>query len=432
MKKLIIYISVCIEVVICYGCNQGQTASNLSDRARLSIEDSSTIVVASGIDSLQHIAVFSKCTNYDNKLSKIASEVRFIPLGNEPPISEFHSTDIELTEDFIFLSGLYHLYQYDWQGHFIQNIGQRGMGPADYVQITPPLQIDYIEKSIYALDINRRRVVIYNFDGTFNRAFQTKCNGKMTLFDANTIVFQPSTIGEELFLPNAPFLSFTDRNGKNEQIIQSHIHPVIPRSEARVFSSSTPLWEYAGRFYSIEYGSDTIFRISRDEFVPAWILTGELKLAKKELFLDDIRGKLSIASIMLRPNSGIFESNRFLIFRLADNKERFFLIYDKVSKQFHRTYEKDAPVRVNSRGITISIDRDYFIDDLVSGLHFDPQYQSMGKAIALIPATTVVENRAEILLHISSHPSEESTRLKAIVEKMDEFDNPLVMIVTFK
>ena len=433
MKKSFIYISVCLGVVLYNGCNQGKTTTNQSDNTAFATTNSSNDINLAGAEGLQRIAVFSNCTNYDNKLSTVASEVRFIPLDYEPPIDDLiRMADIELNDDYIWLIGLDYIYQYDRQGNFIRNVGNRGMGPADYLQLRPPLQIDNTEKTIYTLDGPRKRVLVYNFDGTFNRAFPINFPTKITLLDFETIVF-PS---EHWSLPNALFLTFTDRDGQNGKNYYSHLHPVMQRSEAKTIPEANFFWEHAGRFYYLEYGADTIFQISRDTFVPVWVLTGELKLDKKELFLLGNTGKKLVnASNLFRPNAGIFESNRFLIFKLSDDQDRFYMVYDKVSGQFHRTYDKNTPVietELPRGGVRVRIDNDYFIDDLISGLHFTPQYQSMGKAIGLISAITVAENRDEILRHIASHPSEESERLKPIVEKMDEFDNPLVMIVTFK
>jgi hypothetical protein len=435
MKKLFVFTFVCMGFISCSGCKQSTETTNHKDTTGLSDEATSATtndpndIVIAGSNGVQRISVFSQNTNYDSKLSTVASEVRFIPLDNEPPINDFHIYDVELGVDFILLLHYSNIFQYDKQGHFIRKIGERGMGPADYINITPPLQIDNTEKTIYALDINRRRVVVYNFDGSFNRAFQTNFQGSMAIIDSSTIAFRQ--LSGDMFLENAPFISFTDRDGKNEKKYYSHLHPVVPRNEAKTIPEATFLWEHAGRFYYLEYGADTIFRILRDTFEPVWILTGVLKPDKKELFVIDKGKKLYNISYIFRPNAGIFESDRFLIFNLFGNQEKFFMVYDKVSGQFHRTYDKDAPVFVNSHGDS-RLDNDYFLDDLVSGLHFKPQYQSMGKAISLIPAETVAEKRNEILRHIASHPSEESERLKSIVEKMDEYDNPLVMIVTFK
>jgi hypothetical protein len=256
----------------------------------------------------------------------------------------------------------------------------------------------------------------------------------MAILDSTTIIVREAFIN--YFIPNVSLLHFMDHNGDNNKTFYSHLHPVISRNDAKFFPDINTLWEHAGEFYHLEYGADTVFRISRDSLVPEWILTGEWKRNKKELFHHLNQQTKILLSSVFRPNSGVFESNKYLIFRLIDSQDRYYMVYDKDSEKFHSTFDNKVPGverLVHPRGDTKTFkDMDFFIDDLVSGLHFSPRYQSMGNAIALISAITVVENRKEILQHLASHPSEESARLKSLVEKMDEFDNPLVMIVTFK
>jgi hypothetical protein len=427
--KNFIYISICLAVVLCIRCNNNKVATAESTEKNVIDAICNTVVENSKENEIKRIELFSKCTNYDNKLSTVASEVQFIPLDDDPLINEFHTNDIAVTDDFILLAGLHHIYQYDKKGKYIRNIGSRGMGPTEYVNICPPLQTDNEAKLIYVLDSNRRRIVVYRFDGTFERAFPVDFDGSMAILDSVTIAFSQTMV--DRFLPRAPFLSFTDRYGKNKKIYFSHLHPVMSMKEAQSQGSDVSfLWEHTKRFYYLEYGADTIFRISRDTLAPAWILAGKLKPEKKELFLRNAGEKLKNVSAILRPNSGIFESNKFLIFKLSDNKECFYMIYDKTSQNLHRTYDKNAPVIKNPRSEMKNMN--YFIDDIVSGLHFSPEYQSMGKAIALIPAVKIIENRDKILQHIDAHPSREGTQLRMIVESMDEFDNPLVMLVTFQ
>ena len=75
----------------------------------------------------------------------------------------------------------------------------------------------------------------------------------------------------------------------------------------------------------------------------------------------------------------------------------------------------------------------YFVDDIVSGLTFDPQYQSEGKAIALIPAWEICEKKQGILDFINKNPNHNQSKyLKSVVQNMTDDDNPLLMIVSFK
>jgi hypothetical protein len=75
---------------------------------------------------------------------------------------------------------------------------------------------------------------------------------------------------------------------------------------------------------------------------------------------------------------------------------------------------------------------DFFTDDVVSGLPFDPQYQSQQEAIALIPAFEIYNKKDCILESIKNNPSKEAEKLKDIVQNITEMDNPVVMIIKFK
>ena len=87
MKKLFVFAFAfaCLGFISCYGCKQGAETTNhkdttsLSDEAISATTNNSNDIVIAGSDGLRSISVFSKCTNYDNKLSTVASEVRFIP-----------------------------------------------------------------------------------------------------------------------------------------------------------------------------------------------------------------------------------------------------------------------------------------------------------------------------------------------------------------
>ena len=103
------------------------------------------------------------------------------------------------------------------------------------------------------------------------------------------------------------------------------------------------------------------------------------------------------------------------------------MVYNKSTMQFHRTFYKDA----SSTGKG-SIKMNYFTDDLVSGLSFNPQYQSQGKAISLVSAIDIYNRKQVILDYIANHPSEEAEKLKLMVQNITEMDNPIVMIAKFK
>ncbi len=117
-----------------------------------------------------------------------------------------------------------------------------------------------------------------------------------------------------------------------------------------------------------------------------------------------------------------------MIFRLFNDYERFFMVYNKKSKQLHRTYIEGAPEIGREKAKKM----DTFFDDLFSGLYVNPQYQSMGKAIALVPASDICGRKQEILDFIDKHPSAKSSLLKQIIQEMTDDHNPLMVVITFK
>ena len=386
-------------------------------------DDSSSEYYANDITA---IPIYSKCTNYNNNLSEIASDVTFILLEANPPINEFHICNIEFTDEFLFLSEMNRIMQFDKNGKYIKNIGRVGMGPEEFINIIAPLQIDRINNLIYVNDINRQRMMAYHFDGKLKKTFSFKGVAYKLLNPSKIAAFQ-STFDREM--ADCPLISFLDSDGEVRKTYLSHNYPIAKEKKEHFGIEINPLWNNRKDFYYLEFGADTIFRISGDSLIPARVLTGDLKMGIEEHYRINTGSKLSVSAYIQRPNSGIFESDRYLIFRLSNDYERFFMIYDKNNKQLYRTFYKNAKEvgRGKEKAMT------YFTDDIVSGLSFDPQYQSEGKAVAIIPAWEICEKKQEILDFINKNPNHnQSKHLKSVVQKMTDDDNPLLMIVSLK
>ncbi|GHV53348.1 hypothetical protein FACS1894181_17110 [Bacteroidia bacterium] len=371
------------------------------------------------------IPVYAKCMDYDNNLSSIASGIEFIPIDAEPPIRDFHVYDVSAGRNCLFLSDIYQIIQYDRHGKYIKHIGSRGMGPAEFVQLGIAPQIDYERELIYALDVERRRILTYRFDGSFAEAVSLYSHASyIDMIDSTRIACRQ--IWTDRYKPSCELIRFIDYNGKLAKTYNSHRYPVA-REDMENFGPESFLWKHEGNNYYLEYGSDTIFQIRKDTIVPLWKLTGELKPDLMEHFQKNTGKKLTITGYVMRPNAAIFESGRFIIFKISANHETYYKTFDKQARRFQRTYYKDA--QENRSGVR---KMDFFIDDLISGLPFNPQYQNEGKAFALIPSEEICEQKTSILAFINSHPSNEGAKLKQIVENMTEDDNALLMIATFK
>ena len=413
---------------LCLFCScKGNKTTPTDDHIQEVSESLASEEMADDIDEFVTIPIYSSTSNYNNNLSAVASDIIFIPLDFDPPFGElFFLRNVELSEEHVFLSWLNDIFLYDKTGKFIRKIGSRGQGPEEFINIST-IQLDHEKKLLYAEDINRLRMAVYRFDGTFERSFsfKTKTGGYSVLLDSSTFAWRQGT--SERQLNPSLLIRFSTDKGEDIKTYWSHHFPLKTRT--RVLGPDTsPLWNYKHTFYYMEYATDTIFRISGDSLIPARVLTGDLKATLTEHFSENSGRKLKLSIPIQHPYSGIFESNQLMIFRLYNDYERFFMVYDKRTKQLHRTYHSDAPTATRSEVKLM----DYFIDDMVSGLNINPQYQSMGKAIAFIPAHEIYAKKQAILAFIEKSNHEQSAHLKQIVQNITDDDNPVMIILAFK
>ncbi|MDR2232083.1 MAG: 6-bladed beta-propeller [Tannerella sp.] len=417
-KKIFLY--VCLFLV--YSCKE-YTARPVDKNTEIELDTTEFSQQADVPGEIETIPIFSNCTNYNNNLSAIAADISFIQMDFDLPFNDNQIYNIALSENNIFLSELYQVMLYDRNGKFLRKIGSRGPGPKEYVQITA-LQIDPASKLIYIQDVTKKALV-FRFDGTFVKNIPIKA-GIIAFIDSSMIAL--SSRLEDRRMKPAPLIKFINRDGGDIQTHWSKNYP-IPRQPRELMSNQNFLWNGNNDYYYLEFGADTIFRIAGDTLIPSRVLTGNLKLSLTENNSGVESGnKLRLYSLLFFAHSGIFESNRFMICRLYDDYEYFITVYDKKEKRFHRThYENAAEDQFDHRKLM-----GYFYDDMVSGLDFNPKFQSMGKALGLIPAVEICEKRQEILDFIEKHPNESSKQFKKIVQEITEDDNAVLMIVTFK
>lgn len=405
------------------------------DRDKGAVSDSVSETVAEThkvIDrGRKDIPIYSDCAGVKNKLSQIAKHIEFCALADEPALDNFLVNDIALTnEDIFILWRLDAIYRFDRSGALKNNIGTKGQGPKEYVQPEAPLMLDRNRNLIYVLDVVQRKVCSYQYDGTFNESIPVKHGiSNLELTDSSTFIARTNC--SERFHTTTSVLKFMNQKGKVTRTYKSHIYPIEKDNvKGTHFGAEVnPLWRYGDIYYSWEYGNDTIFRIEGTDMIPDRTLSGnKYKPSMYNLFHSGNGDKRLILPGLFRPNAAIFESDCFVLFRCFNEKVRYFLVYDKTDGNVYMSLHDDAPRREKTDEVLSA----YFTDDLVSGMSFNPEYQSNGKLIGWLTAPDIVEKRDEIVQYIETHSSEESQRFKEIVMKITEEDNPVLMIVTLK
>lgn len=375
------------------------------------------------------IQVYEDILDFENNLSAFVSEISFVKLANEPSIRDFFVYDIQRNDQYIFLLGPNYLRQYDLEGNFIRQIGRAGQGPGEYIQLSAPLMLDNENGLIYVCDGKLNRLFAYDFDGRFKKAVRIpeECYC-VTRLDSSLIA-----VRTHCFHRYTPFsgkaLQLMEYKGRIVKSFDSYLYPVPHKEGEHYGSEVNPLWNYQGDFYTLEYGNDTIYQVTKDALLPSTVLTGKRRMGKDDLFKKEQEDKLKIAGPVMKPNSYVFESNRFMLFRMYSSTEIYHLLYDKKTGKMTRTGNQEKSYEFEYKG---DKSKDFFIDDLVSGMVVDPLYQSDEWAIGLIPAMSIVEDRSHIIQYIDAHPTEEGAKLKAIIQNMNEEDNSIICFIKLK
>jgi hypothetical protein len=388
------------------------------------------IIVFQNEIPFREIDLFSDCKEYDNNLSSIVSDIKFVKISPDPPLDHFWRIySIEVGKEHILISGLYSIYMYDKSGNFIRNIGTKGNGPKEFIELRN-IQMDENARKIYTLDVRRKRIIIYDFEGNFLEIIPLKFPveyyvEQINLLDSTTIIFRQSMANR--FINNVS-IAYLEKEKGSPKIFYSHLYPIRRDLIETYGADFNYLWNNGRSYNYMEYGNDTIFRIVGDSLIPRIKLTGNLKLSFQEHFKKNSGKKLNILGYAYRPDAAIFESNTMMVFNIVNGFENFYVVYNKTNNTFHRTHYENA--EETRQGIK---KMDYFVDDMITGvLRFNPHFQSKDLAIALISADEVCEKRKEILDFIRNHPSEKGIQIKPIIENFTDDDNYLMMIVKFK
>ena len=421
------YLLLCIALSVSCSGKKQSAAEAVSDTIP-------TVEVAEDVNirpADKHVPFYDEIGKYDNNLSSIASGVRFVKLDDEPLFRDYLVYDVQQCDSFLFLLGGEYIFMYDESGHFLRQIGSKGQGPGEYVLLNAPLQLDEKNRVVYVADGYTNRFLSYDFEGNLLKDIRYDSEWDQAyLLDSTILAINTEYVSH--FLPHkTKKLILQDYGRKTLKSFPSYLYPVESPGNGMHFGPDNILWSCQKDFYLLEYGNDTIFQITRNQLIPSLILTGDLKMDKDELFIQGVKNKLAISPQMMKPSSGIFESNRFLIASMyrQNPEESYYAVLDKKTGALWRTGKHTQPFIGEFAKYKSS---KYFIDDMVSGLPFEPIYYSQGEAIGLIAAEALLTQKEAIAEFVAKHPTEEGKKLQKMLETMNEESGSVLCFVKLK
>ena len=116
---------------------------------------------------------FESCISCEKemKLSEIADTFEYLELKTPDNIVVSKIVSVLLPENFVLVQTFDGIYKFDRSGEFIREIGRKGQGPEEYLQIRA-LDVDLDRKEIIQADA--QKIIYYDYDGNFLRSTKIK------------------------------------------------------------------------------------------------------------------------------------------------------------------------------------------------------------------------------------------------------------------
>ena len=336
------------------------------------------------------------------------------------------------------------------QGKFIRHIGGIGQGPGEYSNVT---EIDIDEKSDMIYLSNYFDLLAYRISGEFVKKLNLvefhKRNGyqasyrtihwKDDLFCANIDI----NSGKELY----SFVVFT-LDGEVVKLFPNYV--TFDKDERTTFSNYyfATTYRYNGIVNNKRDNSDTLFRLTDQlDLVPDVYFDLCGRPIPKKLNKDNYTAYTHVREFLEVENYILFKCD-FGELTPSDLPEKQFCIYDRNSTNL--TFCKIDPLAklpppldlsmispTATRRITSNNSYSGLINDIDGGLPFWPSYfmkiQSKQKLACAYQPSVMLGNLTEE--YFSAHEIKDiqaHERLKKLLENLEEDDNPVLMIATFK
>ena len=350
------------------------------------------------------------------QLSSIAESIKYIPLETTDECL-LHSDilQIELDGEMIYLCDGYFIFKFNLEGKFLKKIGNKGQGPGEYGSLIVDFLLDTQEKTVTVFDRARRKFIVYDTEGRFIREYNSDFEGvgPMAFLNKDNYIAYISTFIYERS-NNWYDLALMDKKGK---VVSKYAFS--NENNRRYGLSIYPgvMYFYQGKLMFRNPYEEIIYQLDEKKKNPVYVFDlGRYKDAKDESDFQVRIGKNGKAeSITSNPLS----KEKLSIYRLCETSEFLFITYVKDDKTLMGVFDKQKKQFYN-----LGVKNEFgIIEDFEKGLLFWPRLGIKGNMM-------IGYRQAYEMKSLDSKVV--ASGLRAILNKMDEEDNQVLIFVTLK
>jgi len=418
-----------------------------------------------GMDKTGDIAVIDVIQQFGKyqeiPVSEFVTELEYIPLEtcDDCLIGQVNRGFIVTSTHIFVAGGAPFLYAFDRDGRFIGKIGSVGQGPGEY-RFLRALSIDENKQSLYVDALYY--LLEYSWDGIFRRSFKIpsttiEINNRIENWSMDKVFF----VRDNLFVGHT--LNFSGNEKYNfhlindfGQVVKSFDNHILldrrPRATDAEFSMRP--FRISERMYLKEYANDTLYCLNeQNELVPQFVFDlGKYTFSKKKRE-NDVEMRYYLDGVIIIPDE--------LTPMVGTPNYIFFSIHVRDASTINIPYPQRPQPRQTIRipnvryvdirtplGIYDMVNqktrlldthpvtrRQGLINNLDGGLSFWPKYYnySDNELIDLWQAHTMKELLTDDYFNAHEIKAPQAhQKLKELLGKLDEDDNPVVVIGKLK
>lgn len=199
-------------------------------------------------------------------LNEIGNDISYIPLETSENCFLKDLIKVVATESHIAVWDWDRVLLFDLSGRFITEIGKKGEGPGEYIQLNDYC-FSWDGTKIYLLTAYSTRCLEYDLQGNFLQSYKINDKyAKMLPLNENLFVFHPPSQQEgrsptQYNLVISDFQNNIRNSYKNSYILKAS-------SKFVMFGGSGAFYSYQRNIRFKEHGADTLFTVTENELIP--------------------------------------------------------------------------------------------------------------------------------------------------------------------
>lgn len=313
---------------------------------------------------------------------------------------------VKLTPKYIFVRTDNTIKQFDRNGSFIKNIGQKGQAENEYTGITDFI-VDEPSKLIDILDSKQKKILSFDYDGNYIKSSSIESSARQLhrLDSKTTLTYS----GNECDINNASKFNVYGENQRDsffpiDKQRSQFLHIYTPRNFYTTHNDETIFFEAF---------NDTIYSLDKKQTTPRYVLSYNGKNLPASFFTEK-----NYANIMeffqafnargcVNTTYDVVEGDDRLVFTCYYEGSKHVNIYDKTAQQTQssKTFTED----ILMQNVSLPFDEEDFV-----------LWESDGEVAFWVQPTWLLENKDRI----------RSAELQTIVSKVKEDDNPILFVGT--